>query len=241
MNRGKGSFKNRSTITGVDFASPYRAVGRVSAWAVFFLEIAYVVTTALGFLSLPSPGDPIGDPFFTIMEVLIVLIAPLMVLTMIAVYGYAAPEDKAYGLTALIFMILMAGTTSAVHFAILTVSRAMEATGSPVVPFLFAFKWPSVVYALDILAWDWFFALAMLFAAPVFRAGRLEKAVRVVMIVSGGLSLAGLIGVPMGNVQVRNIGIIGYGIAAPIAFLLIGLVLGRGKSTSVQQSRENPL
>ena len=83
-----------------------------------------------------------------------------------------------------------------------------------------------MAYTLDILAWDWFFALAMLFAAPVFKEGRLEKTVRLLMIVSGVLSLAGLIGVPLADMQVRNIGIIGYAVVAPVVFLLLGVVFG---------------
>ncbi len=53
-------------------------------------------------------------------------------------------------------------------------------------------------------------ALSMLFAAPVFGTGRLEKTVRVLMIASGVLSLAGLIGVPLADMGIRNIGIQGY-------------------------------
>jgi hypothetical protein len=62
-----------------------------------------------------------------------------------------------------------------------------------------------VVYTLDILAWDFFFALSMLFAAPVFKGGRLETMVRILMIASGIVSLAGLIGVPLANMDVRII------------------------------------
>jgi len=47
------------------------------------------------------------------------------------------------------------------------------------------------------------------------------------MIVCGLLSLAGLIGVPLDNMQLRNIGIVVYGAIAPVAFLLIGIFLGR--------------
>ena len=118
----------------------------------------------------------------------------------------------------------MCGITSSVHFVILTVSRQLEANS---VSWLLSFKWPSVAYTLDILAWDWFFALSMLFAAPVFGVGRLEQTVRILMIVSGVLSLAGLIGVPLANMQIRNIGIIGYGVVAPVVFLLLGIVFGR--------------
>ena len=221
------------------FTSQHRAIGRAAAWAVFFLLVVYAVTTVLGFLSLKSPEDPIGDPYFTIMELLIVLIAPLLVVSMVAVHAYAAPEVKVYSLTALIFMILLAGITSSVHFVILTVSRQLEASGLTWIPLLLSFKWPSVAYTLDILAWDWFFALAMLFAAPVFKEGRLEKTVRLLMIVSGVLSLAGLVGVPMANMQVRDIGIIGYAVVTIVVFLLLGIVFGRTRPMpgDTEQSR----
>ena len=214
------------------FTSQHRVIGRAAAWAVFFLLMVYAVTTVLGFLSLESPQDPIGDPFFTIMELLIVLIAPLMVVSMVAVHAYASPEVKVYSLTALIFMILLAGITSSVHFAILTVSRQLEAMGLAGASLLFSFKWPSVAYTLDILAWDWFFALSMLFAAVVFKRGRLEKTLQVLMIVSGVLSLAGLLGVPLANMQVRNIGIIGYAVVTLFIFPLLGIVFGRAQYVS---------
>ena len=37
--------------------------GRWAAWGVSALLVAYAVTTALGFLSLNPPMDPIGDPY----------------------------------------------------------------------------------------------------------------------------------------------------------------------------------
>lgn len=210
-----------------DFTPQHRAIGRAAAWAVFFIGMVYVVTTVLGFLSLKSPQDPIGDPFVSIMELLIIPLTLLYVVSMVAVHAYAPPEVKVYSLTALCLMILLAGISSSVHFVVLTVSRQIEATGLTWAPLFFSWKWPSVAYALDILAWDWFFALSMLFAAPVFKGGRLEIAVRILMIVSGVLSLAGLIGVPLADMQVRNIGIIGYAVAAPVGFLLLAIVFGR--------------
>ena len=209
------------------FTPQHRIIGRAAAWAAFGFGVVYAVVTALGFLSLQSPQDPIGDPFFTLMEILLILTVPLMLVSMVAVHAYAAPADKVYSLTALIFMLLLTGITSSVHFVILTVGRQLAASGFPLVPLLLSWQWPSVAYTLDILAWDWFFALAMLFAAPVFKVGRLEKTVRLLMVVSGAVSLAGLIGVPLANMQVRDIGIIGYGVVAPLVFLLLGIVFGR--------------
>jgi hypothetical protein len=105
-----------------DFTIQHRAIGRSAAWAVFCLGVVYSITLVLGLCSLKSPQDPIGDPFFSMMEMLILLMAPLIV-----------------------------------------------------------------------------------------------------------LSLAGLIGVPLANMQVRTIGVLGYAGVAPIVFLLLGVVFGRAQ------------
>jgi hypothetical protein len=218
-----------------DFTSLHRTLGTTAAWSVFVLCVIYAVTTTLGLLSLKSPQDPIGDPYFTMMEILIILLMPLMVITMIAVHAYAPSEVKAFSFTALVFMIIMAVLTSSLHFVILTVSRQIEAAGFTQASLLFSFQWPSVAYGLDILAWDWFFALSMLFAAPVFKQIGLETAIRYILMISGVLSLVGLLGVPLAIMKVeywfyvRNIGIIGYAFVSPAAFLLLAILFGRSK------------
>ncbi|HRW08527.1 MAG TPA: hypothetical protein P5121_25670 [Caldilineaceae bacterium] len=209
------------------FTVQHRAVGRAATWAVFVLGVAYAVITGLGFLSLQSPQDPIGEPYVTLMELLIVLMAPLYIVSMVAVHAYAPPEKKLYSLLALIFMILLAGLTSTIHFVVLAVGPQLAATNLPWTPLFFTWTWPSVACGVDILAWDWFFALALLCTAPIFKSGRLEKTVRLLLIISGVLSLAGLLGVLLADMQVRNIGIIGYAVVAPVAFLLMGVLFGR--------------
>jgi hypothetical protein len=151
---------------------------------------------------------------------------------MVAVHAYAAPEDKVYSALGLAFMVVVAGLTTSLHFVVLTVRDRLEETGESWVPLVTGFKWPSVVYALDILAWDWFFALAILCAAPVFKANRLERALRALMVVCGVLSLAGLLGVPLENIVVRDIGIVGYAVLTPIVFLMLGIVFGRAQADS---------
>ncbi len=209
------------------FTKQQRILGRTASFAVSFLLIVYAVTLVLGLLSLKSSRDPIGDPYFSILELLIVVMAPLIIIVMVTVHSYASSETKMYSLIALAFMVIMAAITCSVHFVILTVSRQIEAAGFVWASLFFSFKWPSVVYALDILAWDFFFALSMLFAAPVFKTDRLEKTVRVLMVTNGLLSLAGLIGVPLADMNIRNIGIIGYVGVSIVMFPLMGVILGR--------------
>jgi hypothetical protein len=203
------------------FSATARRLGVFSAAGVVVLDVAYAVTLAIGFLSLRSPEQPIGDPMFTLLEVLILLMMPVLVALMAAVHAWAPAPVKTLSLTALVFMALVAGVTCGVHFTILTLSRQPALVAQPWLPLFLSFKWPSVVYALDILAWDFFFALSMLFAAPVFGGSRLATSIRVLMIVSGGLALAGLSGVVAGDMQLRNIGIVGYlGVFMVVAVLL---------------------
>jgi hypothetical protein len=203
------------------FTAIARGFGIFSAAATVILLVAYAVTLAVGLASLESPQQPIGDPMFTILEVLIIVMMPAMVALMVAVHAWAPTHAKTLTLTSVVFMGLLAGMTSIVHFCILTLSRQPEFARQSWLPLVLSFNWPSVVYALDILAWDIFFPLSMLFAAPVFGGSRLAGWIRVLMIASGVLSLAGLSGVVSGDMQLRNIGIVGYvGVFLVVATLL---------------------
>ncbi len=205
----------------MEFTPTARSLGIFSAAATVILVVAYAVTLAVGLLSLESPQEPIDGPMLTILEVLIIVMMPAMVALMVAVHAWAPMHAKALSLTSLVFMGLLAGVTCIVHFCVLTLSRQPEFTEQPWLPLVLSFEWPSVVYALDILGWDVFFPLSMLFAALVFQGSRLAAWIRVLMIASGVLSLAGLSGVVAGDMQLRNIGIVGYvGVFLVVAALL---------------------
>ncbi len=199
-----------------------RQVGVASAALVAVLLIAYAITLAAGLASLESADVPIGNPYFTLMEILIIVLMPPMVALMAAVHAWAPPRRRILSLLAVIFMSMVAVVTSVLHFVILTLSRQAAFASLDSLPLVMSFTWPSVAYAVDILAWDVFFALSMLLAAGVFAGSRLARAIRVSMLLSGVLALAGLSGVVTGDMALRNIGIVGYvGV-----FLVVVVLLG---------------
>ena len=53
-----------------------------------------------------------------------------------------------------------------VHLVQLTVVRRIDPSAIQGFQYLFNWHWPSVLYGVDIIAWDIFFGLALLFAAP---------------------------------------------------------------------------
>lgn len=217
----------------INFTDTSRRLGVVSAVATAGLIVAYGVTLVIGFVSLTSPDEPIGDPMFTILEVLILLLMPAMVALMVALHAWVSERFRALSLVALTFMVLLAGLTMSVHFLVLTLSRDAAITEQAWAPLVLSFRWPSVAYALDILAWDVFFPLAMFFAAPAVTGSSLADWTRRLMITSGALSLAGLSGVIVGDMQLRNVGIVGYvGIFLLVAILLAVLFYGTAPGES---------
>ena len=224
----------------MEFTAIARRFGLSCAAATVILVAVYAVTLVVGLLSLESPDDPIEDPMFTILEVLIMVMMPAIVGLMVAVHAFAPTRMKALTLTAFVFMGLLAGLTLSIHFVILTVSREPEFARQQWLPLVLEFTWPSVVYALDILGWDVFFALSMLFAAPVFQGSRLGAWIRWLMVSSGVLALAGLSGVAFGDMQLRNIGIVGYVPVFLVVVVLLGMLFHRTTPSDGQPVPESP-
>jgi hypothetical protein len=213
----------------VVFTASARRLGLICSAGTVFLSVLYLIPLVVGLLSLPSPDTPIGDPWFSMMEILIILTMPFMVGLMVAVHAWASPEAKVLSLLAVVFMSLLAVLTCSLHFVILTVSHQAEFAGQPWTPLILSFRWLSIPYALDVLAWDGFFALAVLCAAPVFGGSRLATSIRWLMLVSGALALSGLSGVILDNSQFRSIGIVGYAGVFPVAALLLAVLFRRDK------------
>ena len=209
------------------FTASARRLGIVSAVGTVVLSVVYAFVLVAGLSGLQSAQQPIGDPIFSILKILIILTTPLMVALMVSIHSWAPAENKVFSLLALIFMSLMAGLTTTVHFVILTMSRQAAFASHSWMPQFLSFAWPSVPYALDILAWDVFFALAVLFAARIFDGTRLASSIRALMVLSGVLSLSGLSGLIAGQMQLRSLGIIGYAGVFPVAALLIAILFYR--------------
>lgn len=196
-------------------------IGHLSSISLALVGIAYVVVVGLGIAAV-GLEEPIVDPILAIMEALTLVSAPLIVMLMASIYVHATGERKVFGIIALSFGVIMAGLTSAVHFVALTAGRQ---TGFA------ALEWPSTLYAVELLAWDVFLGLSLLFAACVFQGSGIRAAARWSLSITGALSLIGAIGPLLGNMALQRIGILGYGVALPIASVVLALLFRRHRST----------
>lgn len=212
---------------GGSFTPAARRIGMLSAGVVAALSLAYAAVLGLGLLSLSAPEQPIGDPWFAVMELLILAMMPALVLLTVAIHAFSAEGAKVTSLAAVVFMAITTGLTAGVHFPILVLGRTAEFQGATWASLVLSFRWPSIAYAIDILAWDLFFPLAALLAAPAFGGNRPGAAIRGVLIASGLLSLAGLSGAVAGDMRLRNIGILGYAVLFPLAAAMMVPVFRR--------------
>ena len=192
-------------------------LGKWSAFGQFVVGIAYIIVLLIGF-AVHGLSEPIVDPVLAIMEVLTLISAPLLVVMMAAVHDYAPSDRKIYGSVALAFTILVAGTTSAVHFTELTAFRQLGSAG---------IVWPSAVYAVELLAWNLFLGLALVFAAGVFGGGGLERTIRRGLLLTGILCVVGVVGPAVGNMRLQLVGVVGYAGVLPVVCLMLSRLFSR--------------
>ena len=195
-------------------------LGRWSAIAVCLIGVGYLVTLAIAF-AVYGLAEPIVDPILAIMEVLTFLSAPLMVVIMAAIHGYASVDRKIYAVIALAFTIVFAGTTSAVHFVELTALRQLGSAG---------IAWPSPLYAVELLAWNLFLGLGLLFAAPVFNGRIRERGVRRGLFICGVLCVSGIVGPAVGNMRLQLVGVFGYAAVLPVVCFMLARLFGSDRA-----------
>jgi len=198
-----------------------RVMIRASGFLVALLSVAYALVLVVGLATLPTPAHSIQDPWFTLMELLILAIAPAMVVFAVALHAYVPGEHRAVALLSVIFMSLCAVVTCCVHFSILVLSRQPAIAAADWAPLVFGFSWPSLAYALDILAWDFFFPCAAFFAALALGKDSRHGVARMLLFAAALLAFLGLAGVPLENMNIRNIGIVGYVVLFPAAAALV--------------------
>jgi hypothetical protein len=107
------------------FSATTRRVGIALSVVLVVVAVVYAVTLVIGLASLTSPQDPIGDPMFSLLEILLILMAPAMVTLMIALHGWASSDRKVLSLSA-----DSVPTSSAYHrgYSFRVMSRRMHLT-----------------------------------------------------------------------------------------------------------------
>lgn len=191
------------------------------AWANFTLFVIYDLIVITGII---NGNGLLLDPFLTVAEIMTIIGAPLLILLVAAIHECAPQSAKVFSLSALGLILLLAGSTMIVHFVNLTLGiQISEQQKIEYVRFL-GWQWPSMLFAVELVAWHLFFGLSLFFAAFAFKGIGWERAVRITLMVAGMLCIVGLIGPLIGDMIWRVPGIFGYGVGFPIACVMLARV-----------------
>jgi len=191
---------------------PAYAFGRLSAWATVVICIVYVATLLAGGVVRGLPREP----YFALAEILTMISSVVLVMLMAAIHLRTPAPYKIFSLLGLGWMFALAGITMTVHFAKLTVGRQLDGEARAAFARLFDFEWPSLLYAVEFAAWHIGFGMSVLFAAFAFRGAGRERTVRIGLIATGILCLAGLAGPVAGDLNWRLVGVFGYAVVFPV-------------------------
>jgi hypothetical protein len=184
------------------------------------IGILYIIVVTVGIGTADKASGKISDQVLVIMEVLTLLSAIAFLLLSVSLHFLTSKKLRIFSMTGLLFMAISTALTCCVHFIGLTVSKDLIKVNNSFEG-LFSFNWPSLLFSIDILAWDLFFGLAFLFLGIPFLHCKEERKIGVIMIISGMFSLLGLIALPLNNMNIRFIGIFGYTVLPVIACIML--------------------
>jgi len=180
-------------------------MGARSGAAVVAVGVAYAVVLGVG-MRQSGLSQPIVDPILAAMEVLTIASALPLVAMFVALQACVGHAKRHWATLALCFATMFAGATLGVHVVELSSGRATGHHG---------LVWPSTIYAIELLAWDLFLGLALLFAARALTADPAARRLRLWLTVTGLLCLAGLVGPIVGTMRLQLIGVFGYAVLLP--------------------------
>jgi hypothetical protein len=175
-----------------------RTMGFWSGMILGTLGIAYLGLVVMMMVS--GSGFPPVEPFQTIFNILILITATWMVFFWSILHQVTPVERKVFSQTSLAMIVIFATLTSINRYVGLTVVRqSLTSSNTNGLQWFLPYSWPSVMLALEFLAWGFFFGLACLYLAPVFVNGKLEHAIFWMLISTGFLSLLALLGQMIGS------------------------------------------
>jgi hypothetical protein len=171
-------------------------VRRIGFWGgIVFVALGIIYIGLIGVMIISGSGYPPVEPYQTMFNILILLIAAWMVFYWTVLHQAVQEEKRVFSLTSLVMIVIFATLTSINRYVALTVVRQSLLSGKTSgLEWFMPYGWPSVMLALEILAWGFFLGLACLCLAPVFTVGKLEKAICWTLVFTGMLSLLAAVG-----------------------------------------------
>jgi hypothetical protein len=174
-----------------------------------FLGLAYF---GLFIAALTSGTFPPAGLLQALMNVVIMLTIPAMVLLWVAIHQVTPAEKQVFSLGSLVLLAIFAVPASINRYnALIVVPQAIAIGKTEFLEWFLPYGGPSIMAAMEVLSWGFYYGLACLCLAPVFGGNRLEKAIFWTLIASGGLSLISILGQVLSSIPLSMPGVVAWG------------------------------
>jgi hypothetical protein len=197
---------------------------RIGYWLALFLLLLGAGYLGLLVAVFATGGLPPVEPVQTLLHVGILITAPVLVLLWAVIHQVTPAEKRAFSLGSLALMILFATFTSINRYNALTaVRQAVMMDKTEGLEWFLPYGWPSIMLAMEVLSWGYYYGLACLCLAPALGKSRLERALFWTLIASGGLSLAAALGQVLDSFSLSLLGPLAWGPGAILLAVLWAL------------------
>jgi hypothetical protein len=165
---------------------------------------------------------PPAEPFISIISVVSLASVPIFIFLWVLLNNTISPDKRIFTQTSLALIVIFATLTSINRYIAMTVVRQSMDTGiTDGLNWFMPYGWPSIMAALEVLAWGFFLGLAMFALAPAFRAGKLEHTIFWTLFISGFFSLIAVLGQVLNSALLNMLGIIAWGPGLLLLFSLL--------------------
>ncbi len=210
-----------------------RRIGIASAIATLVIGFLYVAVIVSWLIVEAVPGEPIGDPYLALMEVLTIISALALLGLVSTLLRFVNPGRRVFARIAFALGTLGAGLTMTVHFVQLTAVRQLWRAGQ-----LSDYRliWPSPIFAAEYFAWDVLIGLAMIAAALALTGSSRARAARLVLLWGGIFCVVGVVGPASGEMLLQNIAVFGYALLLPVGAGLLAVLFRNTAADSAADS-----
>jgi hypothetical protein len=181
----------------------------IFSYSLITIGIIYIFVVIWGISTQNPITNEIQNNIRIIMEILTAFSSMLLFLLTLSIHFLIDEDNHFYSILSIVFMSASMVVTLCVHFISITLSDELI-MANQFFKYLLSLEWPSVLYALDIVAWDIFFGLSFVALGIGFILSKYDKLTGILMIASGFLSLSGIAAIPARVMEIRFIGVFGY-------------------------------
>jgi len=217
-----------------------KMVIKIGFWSAVFTAVLAALFIFLGLFgssyTQPNPYPYVGSFVKTIDYVLFYpafVLAPVFVVLLACIYKYTHPARKIFSFIALLFGLIYAAIIIPDYFILWNVDLPSIMSGQTANLSLISLYNPHGIFiALESLAYI-MMSVSFLFLAPVFKGGRIEKALKWLFIIGfilgmGSFAFTSLMGY---DIVVFEVGIITINVAVLIASgILVSILFRRAKN-----------